>query len=284
MKITKLILAIFCVLFILVACTPRENLPSNEITSSQPTTTKQEELSVGGYENDTTPSLTTIPPTITTTQKPTTVTTTRQNAVYPAYAQKYAYAGYTPQQTNTEPWYLMLLNINYCLPEGYKVQTADAGNDTLLDKRVVPAFNDMYNAAKLAGHTLTPQSGWRSLSRQEINLNASIATWESQGYSKVDATHRALQLIMLPGCSEHNAGLAMDIVTWRPEDKFENTAAFAWLMKNAADYGFILRYPKDKTAITGVSFEPWHWRYVGVKAAKEIMAQGVTLEEYLGMT
>ena len=86
---------------------------------------------------------------------------------------------------------------------------------------------------------------------------------------------------MPPGSSEHNLGYAMDIVC--VEEWFENTEEFRWLTENAADYGFIMRYPKDKQDITKVIYEPWHWRYVGVEAAKEMKEKNLTLEEYLGV-
>ncbi|MDR3344749.1 MAG: D-alanyl-D-alanine carboxypeptidase family protein [Oscillospiraceae bacterium] len=279
MKSSKTILAIICMcaLALFAACgddnqpLPEDDEPSfttlgdaqtlpASTQDTQPSATASdtepppESLPVGGDSTETIPPPTSTKPPVTSTKAPVTSTAKSDGAVYPPYAQKYAYAGYTPMQTKTQPWYLMLLNGKYCLPEGYEVNTAEAGNGTYLDRRVVPAFDKMYAAAKAAGHTLTPQSGWRRLSRQTSNLDASIASWQNQGYSKVDATRKALELIMLPGCSEHNAGLAMDIVTWDPNAHFEKTAAFAWLMEHGADYGFILRYPKDKTAITGVSF------------------------------
>ena len=86
-------------------------------------------------------------------------------------------------------------------------------------------------------------------------------------------------VIKPPGCSEHNLGVAMDIIA--TADNFYTTEEYAWLMENAADYGFILRYPQDKQYITRVEYEPWHWRYVGVEHAHAIKASGLCLEEYL---
>ncbi len=91
-------------------------------------------------------------------------------------------------------------------------------------------------------------------------------------------------MVKRPGYSEHNTGLAVDLGgsgNFKLEQDFENTAAFAWLIENCADYGFILRFPKGKEAITGVIYEPWHYRYVGKEAAKEIMSSNLCLEEYL---
>ena len=133
---------------------------------------------------------------------------------------------------------------------------------------------------QLEGIILTPVSGYRTYDRQKINFENRIAVYQNQGYSKAKATDLAAQVILPPGTSEHNAGLAMDIVSL--ETSFENTAAFRWLCENAADYGFIMRYPKDKTDITKITYEPWHWRFVGIEMAKDIKSSGKTLEEYLG--
>ena len=118
-------------------------------------------------------------------------------------------------------------------------------------------------------------------SRQKNNFERKINTYIDAGYSKVEATQKAATIILPPGTSEHNAGLAMDICSL--EQNFEETKEFEWLCENAADYGFILRYPEDKQDITKIIYEPWHWRYVGVEAAQEMKASGECLEEYLGV-
>ena len=138
----------------------------------------------------------------------------------------------------------------------------------------------MFEAASKDGVYLTPCSGYRDYELQKRNYNNKIGYYESLGYSKKDAAVKAATIIMPPGSSEHNLGYAMDIVC--VDEWFEDTDEFQWLMTNAADYGFILRYPKDKQDITKVTYEPWHWRYVGVEAAKEMKASGKVLEEYLG--
>lgn len=105
------------------------------------------------------------------------------------------------------------------------------------------------------------------------------------GYSYVAAKERAAEVVAVPGTSEHQAGLALDFVSSeyrRLDEKQENTKGFQWLKEHCYDYGFILRYPNGKTESTGIIYEPWHFRYVGLKAAKEIKASGQTLEEYLG--
>lgn len=196
----------------------------------------------------------------------------------------YAYAGIKPVviDLGASDWNLILVNIDRRLPFDYAADLAQAapGYDTKLDARAAPHYRDMFNAAKEDGLTLVPLSGNRRISTQKTNFENKIAYWQNQGYNKTEATKKAAQTILPPGCSEHNAGLAMDICSLYVS--FENTDEFAWLQKHAADYGFILRYPAGKKNITKISYEPWHWRYVGVDAAKEMKASGQCLEEYLG--
>ncbi len=198
----------------------------------------------------------------------------------------YSYAGFNPTEIEIpeKDWHLSLVNRNYILKEGYvpKLEEAVKGSGVYLDYRVAPHYQKMYDAAKEDGVTLTPNSGYRSYETQKNNFNNKINLYVSQGYDKVTATQNAARIILPPGTSEHNAGLAMDI-GWVTED-FENSAAFAWLNEHAQDYGFILRYPKseDKQSITEIIYEPWHWRYVGVEAAKAMKETGQVLEEYLG--
>ena len=198
----------------------------------------------------------------------------------------YAYAGFTPKVTDVNvDLSKFIVNGNYALPEGYKPTLAEAvkGSGVQLDYRVAPYYQAMYDAAKNDGITLTPVSGYRSYERQKNNFENRIKQYMNEGMNKTEATKKAAEIIMIPGSSEHNAGLAMDICSL--SESFENTDEFAWLNEHAADYGFILRYPKaaEKREITGVTYEPWHYRYVGVEAAKDIKSRGITLEEYLGL-
>ncbi|MCL2513522.1 MAG: M15 family metallopeptidase, partial [Oscillospiraceae bacterium] len=185
---------------------------------------------------------------------------------------------------NETSWELALVNINYKLPDGFVPETAPSikGSDILLDKRAAVYYQSMYDAAKNEGVILTPYSGYRSISRQKTNFENKTQHYKNQGYGQAKAQVLAAQVIMPPGCSEHNMGLAMDICN--TETSFENSGQFKWLNENAADYGFILRYAKDKQKITGVIYEPWHWRYVGVENAKAIKASGLCLEEYLSLS
>lgn len=183
--------------------------------------------------------------------------------------------------TDSVKWNLIVVNLTREIPEGYKpevVEVVNSGHD--LDKRVAPYYEEMYYAAKKEGIILTPFSGNRSYERQRINYNNLTETYMARyGIDRKAAQKKAATVILPPGTSEHNIGLAMDICN--TYDSFANSKEYAWLTKNAYKYGFILRYPKGKEDVTGIVYEPWHWRYVGTEYAKKIRDSGLCLEEYL---
>lgn len=199
---------------------------------------------------------------------------------------KYAYAGFNPSYADMNAqWNLILVNRDFILPDNYKVKLAPAvesiPDGAMLDYRVAPHYNEMYLAAQKDGIELEPLSGYRSLIRQTNNFENKIDYYMDEGYDKIEATKLAATHILPPGTSEHNAGLAMDICSLY--QNFDESEEFAWLNENAADYGFILRYPKNKEDKTDIIYEPWHWRYVGVETAKKLKASGQCYEEYLGI-
>lgn len=180
-------------------------------------------------------------------------------------------------------WELTLVNLQYRLSEDYKptLQAAVEGSSVQLDARVAPFYAEMYAAAKADGCTLTPYSGYRTFARQQENFDRKVAYYVSQGLSEAEATAQTQTRILPAGASEHNMGFAMDIVSASAD--FISTKEFSWLSAHAHEYGFILRYPENKTEITGVMYEPWHWRFVGKEAAAEMQKRGQCLEEYLGV-
>ncbi|MFV0414283.1 MAG: D-alanyl-D-alanine carboxypeptidase family protein [Oscillospiraceae bacterium] len=173
----------------------------------------------------------------------------------------------------------LLANAENKLPEGYAPELGSIGNSQQMDVRAVEPFKAMQAAAAQEGVTLTPISGYRSNERQTNNYNSSIQRYLNQGYSKEESVRLTQQYYAIPGSSEHEAGLAVDINSL--ETVFENTKEFAWLKANCVTYGFILRYEKDAEPITGIAYEPWHYRYVGTNHAKAIQDLGITLEEYV---
>jgi D-alanyl-D-alanine carboxypeptidase len=135
--------------------------------------------------------------------------------------------------------------------------------------------------AKEQGVELTVCSAYRPYSSQKRNFDSSVDSYVAAGYSRDQAVTETMRLIAQPGKSEHQTGLAADIVApsyQRLDEGFADTEAGKWLAENAPDYGFILRYPKDKTEITRIDYEPWHFRYVGTEAAKEIASKGLCLK------
>ncbi|MGN1195276.1 MAG: D-alanyl-D-alanine carboxypeptidase family protein [Acutalibacteraceae bacterium] len=178
-------------------------------------------------------------------------------------------------------WNLIVVNASREIPEGYVPQLKEIlGCGKYLDYRVAPHYEDMYYAAKKDGITLTPYSAYRTYERQKNNYNNLTNQYMSQyGLSREEAAKKAATVILPPGTSEHNLGLAMDICN--TYDSFAYTKEYAWLQEHAHEYGFILRYTKEKQSITGIVPEPWHWRYVGVEYAKKIKDSGLCLEEYL---
>lgn len=182
-----------------------------------------------------------------------------------------------------EHWELTLVNLQYRLPEDYKptLKAAVEGSSVQLDARVAPFYAEMYAAAKADGCTLTPYSGYRTYARQQENFDRKVAYYVSQGLGETEAIAKTQTRILPAGASEHNMGFAMDIVSASAD--FVSTKEFSWLLEHAHEYGFILRYPENKTDITSVMYEPWHWRFVGKEAAAEMQKSGQCLEEYLGV-
>ena len=183
-------------------------------------------------------------------------------------------------------WRMVLVNPNVKLPDDYTVETetADAATGKELQTEAAEAYRQMAKAAEADGVSLMLCSGYRSVEYQQGLFDKKVEQCLSEGLSQEEAEIKAATIVAAPGHSEHNTGLAADIVT--PDHQmldtaFEQTPAFAWLSQHAAEYGFILRYPRDKTAITGIIYEPWHYRYVGVDNAAAILQSGGCLEEYL---
>lgn len=192
---------------------------------------------------------------------------------------------------DNDKWYLTLLNRNYKLPNNYVPKTkkilisakdprqTEKSKKQYMDVRAADKYQAMYDAAAKEGVYLSPYSGYRSIEFQTQIFNNYIKLNKDKGYSEEEAKYKASQTVLPPGTSEHNMGISMDILS--TEKSFERTKEYNWLQENAHNYGFILRYPKDKTNITKIIYEPWHWRYVGVEAAVEMKQSGQCLEEYL---
>ena len=264
-KEKKIIYVLCLVLALIVAFSVGFILSNNNEQASQETTEKQTQNTTEKQTQNTTQS------TKSTTVETTNATTTKVTATIdnPCII-----------TIDENAWQLTLVNSSYRIPDTYEPDlVAVCGSGETLDRKIAVEYEKMYSAALAEGIYLTPCSGYRSYSLQEKNYKNKISFYEGQGYTTEEAKVKAATIIMPPGSSEHNLGYAMDIVC--VEEWFENTQEFRWLTEHAADYGFIMRYPKDKQHITKVIYEPWHWRYVGIEAAKEMKENNLTLEEYL---
>ena len=186
-------------------------------------------------------------------------------------------------------WAMFLVNKQNPLPDDYDniIETElvyEGDKNGYIDKRAAKYAKDMFAAALEDGIDLWVISSYRTIDYQQQNFNNSVQQRMDNGMTYDDAYADTLREVAMPGESEHNAGLAMDIMsieyTSMDDAGFEDTKAFEWLDKHAAEYGFILRYPKDKESVTEIIYEPWHYRFVGIYYANEIKKSGLCLEEY----
>lgn len=195
---------------------------------------------------------------------------------------------------------LMLVNREYELPMDFKwdlvrwsngesvdamaLNSAQYDNVMAVDREAYQPLKDMFAAAKAAGVPLQLVSPYRSIDKQDRLFNNLVVQYKNQGMSESKAVAKANKARTFTGTSEHNIGYGFDILesgNWYLSEAFDKTKQFAWLQEHAEEYGFILRYQKDKVDVTGIMYEPWHYRYVGVEAAKEINDLGMCLEEYI---
>ena len=186
-------------------------------------------------------------------------------------------------------WRLILVNPKHMLPEDFYVDTAEIGfaddDEMLIDERIADLLDEMLYDCREAGCSPVVRAGYRSQATQEYLYEEKIQEWiDDEGYSREEAEEVASTIVAYPGTSEHQLGLSADIAD-RDFPYLNASQADSptqqWLMEHCQEYGFILRFPDGKSDLTGIIFEPWHYRYVGKEAAAEIMERGICLEEYL---
>lgn len=173
---------------------------------------------------------------------------------------------------------LILVNSENKVPKDYEPKLMTLTNGQQIDEGIYPSLQKMFDAMRAQGYYPEVVSGYRSEEKQEDIFENKFASFREQGYSKKEARELTEQWVAEPGTSEHETGLAVDI---NPDRDKSGDEVYRWLSENAHKYGFIKRYPEDKTDITGISNEPWHYRYVGEKAAKEMKKKNLCLEEYI---
>lgn len=174
---------------------------------------------------------------------------------------------------------LLLINKQNPIPDNYKVDLVELANGQSVDRHIYPALQDMFDTARAQGIYPVVVSGYRTAEKQQSLMDEKISAYTAEGYDSSEAVKKAKEWVATPGTSEHQLGLAIDINADGVNSSGDEV--YTWLAQNAHTFGFICRYPTDKADITGISYEPWHYRYVGVAAATQIHQQGVCLEEYL---
>lgn len=185
-----------------------------------------------------------------------------------------------------ESWKLILVNRWNTVPDNYEngIAFTKLKYDQSIDERIYPELQRMMDDCRAEGLNPKVCSGYRSKEKQQKLFNDKVNEYINQGYSRKKAYSEAEKWVALPGTSEHHLGLAADIVSENYQfldQRQEQTPEQQWLIKNCWKYGFILRYPSNKSELTGIHYEPWHYRYVGKKAALYITKNNLCLEEYL---
>ena len=182
-----------------------------------------------------------------------------------------------------EDWKIMLINKQHPIPEDYEFTLAAIKGSMKCDERIIPELQQMMQEAKKDGVTLVIRSPYRDYERQIYLFNRKVKGYMKKKMSYLESYRTTAQAVTIPGASEHQAGLALDITSDSYStltQGFAETQAGQWLAEHSYEYGFILRYPEGKEDITGISFEPWHFRYVGKAAAKYMYDHDLTLEEF----
>lgn len=237
----------------------------NEVPIDLPETTTEQVQEVVPVEPETTPEESTTLPEETTTKPPV------------------KWDNYNPlDELAGENWALTLISKKYPLGKAYSpsLSTVTETSSITADTRVAEAYKTMYAEALKQNIVLTPYAGYCSYNRQKTNYDNKVNAFTLQGMTIDEAVANAEKRIEPAGSSENGAGLSVDIIS--ASAGFSSTDEYKWLIENAHSYGFILRYPEDKQDITGMIFQPWHWRYVGTTAATEMKNNNQCLEEYLG--
>ena len=190
------------------------------------------------------------------------------------------------QAKKEQEWNLLLVNPWNWVPENYEPELTYLRNGQAVDSRCYPELQQMIDDCRAAGFDPLICASYRTMEKQEALFEDKEARLIREGCPENEVEAEAAKVVAYPGTSEHQLGLALDIVDvsyQQLDTEQENTPVQQWLMKNSWKYGFVLRYPTDKSDITGIIYEPWHYRYVGKEAAAEMYENKLCLEEYLGI-
>ena len=181
----------------------------------------------------------------------------------------------------------MLVNKENELSQGYDAKLRKICNRRLqASDRLYADLTRMLGDGGKAGYSYWVASAYRSRNRQQALINEDVRKFVAQGMTKEAALAKTLEETMPAGHSEHETGLALDILcsdNMKMDVTQEQSKGNQWLREHCAEYGFILRYPKEAVSKTQISYEPWHFRYVGIEAAQFITSHNLTLEEFWEM-
>lgn len=186
--------------------------------------------------------------------------------------------GKTQEADMSHGWNLILVNDDYYVPEDYEVELMELRNGEFISEDIYPCLQEMFDDARKEDVYMIVRDGYRSFEEQQEVMDEKIEEYKQTTKFDFLAKHMAEKWVAVPGTSEHQLGIAVDI---NADIYSYGQQVYDWLENNAYKYGFIQRYPEDKVYITGISYEPWHYRYVGIEAAKEMHEKGICLEEYI---
>ena len=217
---------------------------------------------------------------------------TTDSATYKEYLECMEKVNELEKTLSSDPsaWNMILCNPTHPLPDGYieNVKLKSIFQTKYkVDERIWYNVKAMFLAAKMDGINLTMVSAFRDIALQTRNFNNKKNSYINSGMSEDAAYAKTATIIAVPGTSEHHTGLALDILCssyGSLTSGFDQTKAYKWLREHCTEYGFIMRYAKDKQSVTKIIYEPWHYRFVGIENAKKIAASGLCYEEYLGIT
>lgn len=185
-----------------------------------------------------------------------------------------------------EDWNLILINAQNKLPDDFSVELTEIENGQAVDSRIAQELQNMLNACRKEGLSPLICSAYRTPEKQQKLYDNKRERLIADGFTRYGVDTEAAREVALPGRSEHQSGLAVDMVDTTNQnlnETQESTAVQQWLMEHSWEYGFVLRYPNNKREITGIIYEPWHYRYVGKEAARQMKEQGLCLEEFLSI-
>lgn len=192
---------------------------------------------------------------------------------------------------DSDDWRLLLVGPDHPLNKEIDAnQLTEVAPGEKLDKRVVGEYQKMKDAAKKVGIVITEISGYRSIADQQVVFNEKFQRMKAQGMTDQEAKAATMTDMTEPGYSEHHTGLAMDVVdeswlasgpAWTLSEDYGKTAGGKWLAEHSKEYGFVIRYPANKTDLTKITYEPWHLRYVGQEVAEYMTKNDLCLEEFV---